>query len=63
MAIIESTPVCGVEMRNAIVALFDAPSLRSDIAVGITPHEHRGSGMPRSVAFMTLRKECPPKCF
>ena len=53
VAIMESTPVCGVAIRNDVAAPFDAPSLRSDIAVGITPHEHSGSGIPNSVAFTT----------
>ena len=47
VAMIESTPVCGVAMRNEATAPLLAPSLRSDIAVGITPHEQRGSGMPK----------------
>ena len=45
-----SIPVWGVAMRKDTVAPFDAPSLRRDIAAGITPQEHRGSGIPRSVA-------------
>ena len=57
----ESMPVCGVEIRNAVVAPFDAPSLLSDIAVGITPQEHSGSGMLKIIAFITERKEFPPK--
>ena len=40
----ESTPVCGVAIRNDVVAPLLAPSLCSDIAVGRTPHEHSGSG-------------------
>lgn len=50
VAMIESTPVCGVAIRNETVAPFDAPSLRSDIAVGITPHEHKGRGIPNMAA-------------
>ena len=46
MAIIESIPVCGVDIRNAVVAPFEAPSLRNDIAVGITPQEQSGRGIP-----------------
>ena len=34
-----STPVCGVERRNAVVAPLLAPWRRSDAATGITPHE------------------------
>ena len=55
VAMIESTPVCGVLIRNAATDPFDAPSLRSDMAVGITPHEHSGSGMPMSAALITER--------
>lgn len=57
----ESIPVCGVDMRKAVVAPFDAPSRRSDIAVGITPHEHSGSGMLKIMAFITERTVLPPK--
>ena len=52
----ESTPVCGVAIRKEVVAPLDAPSLRSDIAVGITPHEQSGSGMPSKAAFTTEPK-------
>ena len=50
---IESMPVCGVQTRNDATAPFDAPSLRMPMAVGITPHEHSGSGMPMIVARST----------
>ena len=50
-----STPVWGVAMRNDTVALPDAPSRRRLIAVGMTPHEHRGSGTPSKAAITTLR--------
>lgn len=53
VAIIESTPVCGVAIKNAVAAPLDAPSFLSDIAVGITPHEHNGNGIPKSVAYNT----------
>jgi hypothetical protein len=62
VAIIESMPVCGVAMRKDIVAAFDAPSLWSDIAVGITPHEHSGRGTPSKVAFIIEPIEPPPRC-
>ena len=39
---IESTPVCGVAIRKAVVAPLLAPSRRRDMAVDITPHEHWG---------------------
>ena len=51
-----SIPVCGVAMRNDTTAPGDAPSLRSDIAVGMTPQEHKGRGMPKRAAFTTERK-------
>ena len=56
VARIESTPVCGVEIRNETVAPFDAPSRRSEAAVGITPQEQSGNGMPNSAAKSTERK-------
>jgi hypothetical protein len=57
----ESIPVCGVAIKKETVAPLDAPSFLKDMAVGITPQEHRGSGMPNRVAFRTLRNEFPPK--
>ena len=48
-------------MRNEVVAPFEAPSLRSDIAVGITPHEQSGSGMPKSAASSTERRSAPER--
>ena len=57
----ESTPVCGVAMRNEVVAPFEAPSLRRDIAVGNTPHEHNGNGTPSAAAYNTERKLCPAR--
>jgi hypothetical protein len=59
VAKMESTPVCGVEMRKDTVAPFDAPSRYSDVAVGITPHEQSGSGMPNRAAHSTERKLLP----
>ena len=53
VAAMESTPVWGVAMRNDTVAPCDAPSRRSPMAVGTTPHEHSGSGMPNRAAFTT----------
>ena len=46
---------------TAVVAPFEAPSFRSDMAVGITPQEQRGSGTPRSAAQMTLLKLFLPR--
>ena len=37
-----STPVCGVESRNEVVAARLAPWRRNDADTGITPHEHSG---------------------
>ena len=53
VASIESTPVCGVEIRKDTVAPFDAPSRLIEAAVGITPQEHSGSGTPKSAAQIT----------
>ena len=53
VARMESTPVCGVDIRNDTVAPFEAPALHSDAAVGITPHEHNGNGMPNRAAHST----------
>ena len=50
VAIIESIPVWGVAIKKAIVDPFDAPSLYIAIAVGITPQEHKGKGIPNIVA-------------
>lgn len=57
VAMIESTPVCGVAIKKEATAPLDAPSLRIDIAVGITPQEQSGKGMPMSAALITLRKD------
>ena len=46
-------PVCGVAMRNEAMAPFDAFSFLSPIAVGMTPHEHSGRGIPNSAAHST----------
>ena len=63
VAMMESTPVWGVAMRNDVAAPFEAPSFRSDMAVGITPHEHSGRGMPKRAAFRTERKLRPERYF
>ena len=57
-----STPVCGVDSRNETVDPLLAPCWCRDMATGITPQEHSGSGMPNSVAFSTGRKPRPPRC-
>ena len=56
VATIESTPVWGVAIRNEATAPFEAPSRRSDMAVGITPQEQSGSGTPNRAASITDRK-------
>ena len=48
VAMILSTPVSGVAMRKEAVAPLDAPCFLSDMAVGITPQEHNGSGIPNN---------------
>jgi len=53
VAAIESTPVCGVAIRKDVAAAGEAPWRRSDTAVGSTPHEHNGSGIPKRAALRT----------
>ena len=53
MAAIESIPVCGVAIKKEVDAAFEAPWRLRDTAVGSTPHEHSGSGMPNRAAFTT----------
>ena len=53
VARMESTPVCGVAMRNDATAPLEARSFRRPMAVGITPQEHSGSGTPSSAAQTT----------
>ncbi len=61
VARIESTPVCGVEIRNPAVAPRPAPCRRSPVEIGITPHEQIGSGTPTSTARSTPAiPVCPP---
>ncbi len=56
----ESTPDSGVEIKKAVVAPLLAPCLRSDTAVGSTPHDHNGIGMPKKADFITdLKRPCP----
>jgi hypothetical protein len=58
----ESTPVVGVEIRKESTAPLLAPSLRRDIAAGITEQEQRGSGIPNREAFTTEKKLLLPRC-
>ena len=53
VASMESMPVWGVAIRNEATAPLDAFSFLSPTAVGITPQEHRGSGMPSRAAHST----------
>src|SRR5215472_14514237 len=48
-----STPVSGVATMNATVAPGVAPCLRNPSAVGSTPHEHNGKGVPSTDAQST----------
>ena len=59
----ESIPVWGVEIRNELVAPFDAPLLKNEIPVGITPQEQRGRGTPIIDAIAEDLKLDLPKCF
>ena len=52
----ESTPICGVEIIKATVAPREAPSFLNEMAVGMTPHEHKGKGTPIKPANNTERK-------
>jgi hypothetical protein len=49
----ESTPVCGVLIKKPTVAPLLAPSFFRPIPVGMTPHEHNGSGTPMATDFRT----------
>ena len=57
-----STPVCGVAMRNDDEAARDAPLRRNATAVGNTPQEHKGNGMPNNAALTTAPAPVPDKC-
>ena len=55
-------PVSGVETRNAVVALLEAPARLNPKAAGITPHEQSGIGAPISAAFIVVSRPSLPKC-
>jgi len=57
----ESTPVCGVDNRKAVVAARLAPCCRNEAATGITPQEHKGRGTPNRDAFSTGPIPRPPR--
>ena len=63
MAIILSTPVCGVEVKKEVTAPRVAPFLPSSIAVGTTPQEQSGSGTPIKEDFITEPIPFLPTCF
>jgi hypothetical protein len=50
---IESTPVSGVDIKKERTAPFDAPFFLNDIAIGTTPQEHSGIGIPNRAARKT----------
>jgi len=56
-----STPVCGVESRNAVVAPRLAPWRRRDAETGITPQEHSGNGTPKAAALTIDQMPRPPR--
>ena len=56
-----STPVWGVAMRNDVEAAREAPLRRKATAVGNTPHEHSGNGMPKAAAVATDRSPVPAR--
>src|SRR5204863_3151731 len=53
LSAIESTPISGVEMRKDTVAPRVAPCRESPMAVGGTPQEQKGSGVPIAEAQRT----------
>ncbi len=52
VAIIESTPVCGVDIKNETAVESEAPFSFKYNPVGTTPHEHNGNGTPSKLALM-----------
>ena len=56
-----STPVCGVAIRNEVEDALDAPLRRIAMAVGSTPHEHKGRGTPIKADFTTGRQPVPAR--
>jgi len=57
-----STPVCGVEIRNAVAAPLPAPWLFKETVTGITLQEHKGRGTPKTAALMIGHIPFPPRC-
>ena len=58
----ESTPVWGVESKNAVVAALLAPCWRREAATGMTPQEQSGSGTPNKLALKTETRLGRPRC-
>ena len=56
----ESTPVCGVLIKNPTVAPSLAPCFFKPKPVGITPHEQSGNGTPNTTARATPQR--PVSC-
>ena len=52
-----------VDIKKDVVDARLAPLWYSDVATGITPHEHNGSGIPTSVALTILLNLLPNKFF
>ena len=62
MAKILSIPVCGVATKKDIIEPLLAPCLFNDAETGMTPHEHKGNGIPYKTAFRFDKKPCLPIC-
>ena len=58
-----STPVWGVEVKNAAAAPLLAPLFFRETVTGITLQEHKGSGTPNNAALKTDQKPFVPRCF
>jgi len=58
----ESSPVCGVDVRKDVTALFRAPRERKEREVGTTEQEHKGKGMPSSDALTSGNRVPSPRC-
>jgi hypothetical protein len=63
VAMIESTPVIGVEIKNVCNALLLAPLFFKDEAKGITLHEQSGRGIPIRADLKMELEEFLPICF
>lgn len=61
MAAMLSTPVCGVAIRKEVEAALDAPLRRIAMAVGNTPQEQSGNGIPISADLTTALNPVPDR--